>query len=326
MISRTLSIILIVALFIVPSSFFTVREGEQALITQFGKIIGEPISKAGLYWKMPMVQDVRYFEKRILSWDGEPNQIPTKDKKYIVVDTTARWRIEDVVKFAQTVQTENGAQTRLDGMLDGVTRDIISGHNLVEAVRNTNKILDRIESRDQRIKEAKDAVEVLEIEEQITGEIERIAVGREQISESIIQRARPELKSLGIELIDVQLRRIAYESGVESKVFSRMISERQRIAEKIRSIGKGEEAKISGKLNRDLKEIESSAYRKSEEVRGKADAEAIIIYANAVQGQPEYFNFVRTLEAYKKVLPGRAEMLLSTNSEFLKLLGEGKRQ
>ncbi len=309
---------------VLSASCFVVREGEQALITQFGRIVGEPISSAGLKWKMPFVQDVRYFEKRILTWDGDPNQIPTKDKKYIVIDTTARWQIEDVVKFAETVQTEEGARPRLDGILDGVTRDIISRNNLVEAVRNTNSILDKIHARQQLLKETKDSMEVLELEEQITGEIEPITLGREKLSEAIIQRARPELQSLGIKLIDVQLRRIAYEASVESKVFSRMISERQRIAEKIRSIGKGEDAKIRGKLDRDLKEIESTAYRKSEEIRGKADAEAITIYAASIQQQPEYYKFVRTLDAYKKSLSGRADILLTTDNDFLKVLNEGK--
>lgn len=309
---------------VASSSFFVVREGEQALITQFGRIVGKPIVDAGLKWKLPLIQDVRYFEKRILTWDGDPNQIPTKDKKYIVIDTTARWKIDDVVKFAETVQTEEGARPRLDGILDGVTRDIISRNNLVEAVRNTNSILDKIHARQQLLKETKDSMEVLELEEQITGEIEPITAGREKLSEAIIERARPELISLGIKLIDVQLRRIAYESSVESKVFSRMISERQRIAEKIRSIGKGEDAKIRGKLDRDLKEIESNAYRKSEEIRGKADAEAITIYAGAIQQQPEYYKFVRTLDAYKRSLSGKAELLLTTDNDFLKVLAEGK--
>ena len=312
------------AVVVVLNSFFVVREGEQVLITQFGQIIGDPITQAGLYWKTPMVQDARYFEKRILTWDGDPNQIPTKDKKYIVVDATARWRIGDVVKYAETVQTEDGARSRLDGILDGVTRDIISRNNLVEAVRNSNSILEKIQARKQQLHQSTDPLEVLELEEQVTGEIEPITVGREKLSEEIIVRARPELQSLGIELIDVQLRRIAYESSVESKVFSRMISERQRIAEKIRSIGMGEDAKIKGRLERDLKEIESTAYRKSEETRGKADAEAITIYASAIQQQPEYYKFVRTLDAYKRALSNKADLLLTTDNEFLKVLERGK--
>lgn len=308
------------------TSAFVITEGEQALITQFGKIVGKPIAQAGLYWKVPFIQDVRRFDKRILSWDGDPNQIPTKDKKYIIVDTTARWRIVDPVLFAQTVQNEAGVRARLDGILDGVTRDIISRHNLVEAVRNTNTILDRVQAKQQiadktsPIEGTEETKELLEVEEEISGEIEAIQVGRERLSAAIHERARTELTSLGIDLIDVQLRRIAYEASVENKVFSRMISERQRIAEKIRSLGKAEEARIKGKMNRDLKEIESNAYRKSEEIRGRADAEAMTIYAEALGKNPEYYTFLRTLEAYKKSLAGKGEMILSTDSELLKLL------
>ena len=320
-----LAVLALVTFIIVNTAAFIVTEAEQALITQFGKIVGQPINKAGLYWKIPFIQDVRYFDKRILSWDGDPNQIPTKDKKYILVDTTARWRIVDPVRYAQTVNDERGARDRLNGILDGVTRDVISRHNLVEAVRNTNMILERIKSREQRAEQGQlDETEILEVEEEISGEIEPISVGRERLSDSILERARAEIVSLGIELIDVQLRRIAYESSVEQKVFIRMISERQRIAEKIRSIGKGEEAKIRGKLNLDLKEIESDAYRRSEEIRGKAEAESIAIYAGSLSKNPEYYRFQRTLEAYRNSMIGKSDMVISTDSDFLNLLKKQK--
>ena len=322
---RILAIAIFVIAVLAGSSLFVVREGQQALITQFGRIVGEPRTQAGLYFKLPFIQEARYFEKRIISWDGDPNQIPTKDQKFILVDTTARWRIADVVRFAQTVQNEDGVRTRLDGILDGVTRDVISRSNLVEAVRNTNTILDRVKAREAGRAKALSKVDVkeggiLEIEEQITGEIEPISLGREKLSDGILERARTELSSLGIDLIDVQLRSIAYESSVETKVFSRMISERQRIAEELRSIGKAEEARIAGKMNRDLKEIESEAYRKSEEIRGQADAEATAIYAKALGQAPEYYSFLRTLEAYKKSLAGKGELILSTEADFLELL------
>jgi membrane protease subunit HflC len=306
---------LIVLLLTFNGTVFTLSEGQQALITQFGQIQGAPITAAGLHFKRPFINDVRYFDKRILSWDGDPEQIPTKDKKYIWVDTTARWKIKDLVKFAETVQNENGARARLDGILDGVTRDTISNHNLVEAVRNSNGIFEQIE---QRRSEAAAGNAV--VEEEITGEIERINKGREQLSRLIIERARRELEAFGIELIDVQLRRIAYEKSVEDKVYERMISERNRVAEKIRSIGKGEDAKIRGKLNRDLKEIESLAYRKSQEKRGEAEGKAIGIMAEAVKVDPDYFEFTRTLEAYKKALEGKGHFILSTDSDFLSLL------
>jgi len=321
-----LLVLLVLAGFAIFNSVFVIREGEQALITQFGKIVGKPISEAGLHWKVPLIQDVRIFDKRILSWDGDPNQIPTKDKKYILVDTTARWRIIDPVLFAQTVQNEAGVRARLDGILDGVTRDIVSRHNLVEAVRNTNTILDRVNAKQEQSKvAAPDQVgesdpPLLEVEEEISGEIEAIQVGRERLSDAIHERARTELTSLGVDLIDVQFRRIAYETSVEGKVFSRMISERQRIAEKIRSLGKAEEARIKGKMNRDLREIESNAYRKSEEIRGRADAEAMTIYADSLGRDPEYYSFLRTLEAYKKSLADKSELIISTNSEFLSFL------
>jgi len=304
-------------------SAYTLPEGRQALIIQFGRVMGKPVTRAGLHWKVPFIQEVRYFDKRILEWDGDPNQIPTKDKKFIWVDTTARWRINDAMKFAETVRTENAAQTRLDSILDGATRDVISNHNLVEAVRNTNTLLDQIRKRKQQaekiVGEPKETVDA-ELEEEITGELEAISVGRERLSSMIHARAKEKLGDLGIELIDVQLRRIAYEKSVEEKVYERMISERKRIAEKIRSMGKGEQAKIQGKLNRDLKEIESTAYRKSQEIKGRAEAEAISIYARSVGQDSGFFEFTRTLDAYKKTLKAKGSFIMSTDSDFLRLM------
>ena len=312
----------ILALIVMNACYFTLDEGRQALITKFGQIQGEPVTKAGLHFKLPIINDVRYFDKRILTWDGDQEQIPTKDKKYIWVDSTARWKISNLRKFAETVQSENGARDRLDGILDGVTRDTISDNNLVEAVRNTNGIFEQIAARKLEVQKRKDEqTDVTEaVEEEITGEIERITRGREQLSNLIIERARKELEPFGIELIDVQLRRIAYEKSVEDKVYERMISERNRIAEKIRSIGKGEQAKITGTLNRDLKEIESIAYRKSQEIRGGAEAKTIVIYAEAIKQDPEYYAFSRTLEAYKNSVSERGRLYLSTDSDFLKYI------
>jgi membrane protease subunit HflC len=324
----------VLLLIVVNGSYFIVPEGVQALITQFGQIQGEPISKAGLHFKVPFIHDVRYFDKRILSWDGDQEQIPTKDKKYIWVDTTARWRIKDLRKFAETAQSEAGARDRLDGILDGVSRDIISSHNLVEAVRNSNQIFETIASRKAALEKAAadneaaeaSGVEVLAAaveEEEVTGEIEKIAKGREQLSKLIVERAARELEPFGIELIDVQLRRISYEASVEAKVYERMISERNRIAEKIRSIGKGEEAKITGTLNRDLKEIESEAYRKSQEIKGVAEGKSTAIYTAAMKEDPEYYELRRTLEAYRRALKENGHYILSTDSDFLKFLEKG---
>lgn len=312
----------LLAVIVVYSASYRVREEHQALIVQFGRIVSEPITVSGLHWKLPFIQDVRFYEKRLLTWDGDPEQIPTKDKKYILVDTTARWKIADAVKYAQVVINEYGAQNKLNGIIDGITRDTISSHNLVESVRNDNQILEeRVRQSAEQKQREEDGEE--NIDEEIMGEIEAIEVGREELSRIIIKRAQEELKVFGIELVDVQLRRIAYVESVQEKVYQRMISERLRIAEKIKSIGKGESAKITGKINKDLKAIESDAMRRSEIIMGKAEAQAIDIYARQLGQDPEFYEFSRTLEAYKKTLTKRSNLLLSSDSKFLKLFREG---
>ena len=308
------------------SAAFTIEEGRQAVITQFGKPL-RTVTDAGLHWKAPFIHEVRLLDLRILNWDGYPNQIPTKDKKYIKVDTTARWRIQDPLKFIQTVQNERGARSRLDAILDGITRDVISGHNLVEAVRNSNKVFElvaeRRNARKQKDQES-DEVQVDMGEDELTGDVEPVEVGREKLSSMIVDGARKELAPLGIELIDVQIRRIAYEQNVQSKVYSRMISERQSIAEKIRSIGKGEQAKIKGKADKDLKQIESEAYRTIQKIKGEAEAKATAIYAKSLGQDPKFYAFVRRLEAYERSLPSETRLLLSTKSKFFDVLQEGK--
>lgn len=317
--SPLLIIFLFVGLLVFNSGYYTLTEGKQAIVTQFGKPVGEPITEAGLHFKVPMLQEVRYVDKRILSWDGDPNQIPTKDKKYIRVDTTARWKIVDALKFIQTVQNEDGAKARLDTILDGHTRDVISNHNIVEAVRNSNQILDSIEEKKKLIKSQKEQGLPV-VEEEITGDIEEIYIGREKLSEMIAKKADKELSSLGVQLIDVQLRRISYEQSVEVKVYERMISERQRIAQKIRSIGKGEKAEIEGRLSRDLNAIESEAYKTSEIIKGKAEAKATAIYASSLKRAPEFYSFLKSMEVYKNSLKSDTQLILSSDSEFLKFL------
>jgi membrane protease subunit HflC len=314
-----LSFIIVLAFFGFYSSAYIVTEGRQAIITQFGKPVGTPITEAGLHFKNPFTQKVRYVDKRILSWDGYPNQIPTKDKKYISVDTTARWKIIDALKFIQSVQNEQKAKARLDSILDANTRDVISKNNLVEAVRNTNQIVEHIKQIKADQKKKKDDLEEI-IEEEITGEIESVNVGREQLSKLIAQKSDKELKEFGIQIIDVQLRRISYEKSVEQKVYERMISERQRIAEKIRSIGKGEKAKIEGRLSRDLQNIQSEAYKKTQLIKGKAEAKSIKIYARAMGRDPKFYDFIRSMEAYKSAINQDTELILSNDSEFLKFL------
>lgn len=303
--------------FLFNSSLYVLNEHQQAIITQFGKPIGRPITNAGLHFKLPIVQIVRYVDKRILTWDGDPNQITSKDKKFIGVDTTARWKIIDALKFIQTVQNERGARSRLDAVLDAKTRETISSHNLVEAVRNTNSIFQELDTRKQN------AAEQTDVEEEIVGEIERIEVGREQISQIIAGKASSELRNLGIELVDVQLRRISYEKSVEQKVYERMISERKRIAEKIRSIGQGEKAKIEGRLSQDLQLIESLAYRTAQEIKGEAEAEATAIYARSFRKGPRFYEFLKTMEAYKAAFGekgSKARFILSSDANFLKYL------
>ena len=308
---KHLVIIAVLAIVVlVKASFYTVTEGKQVIITQFGKPV-KAVTDAGLNFKKPFVHEIRYVDKRILSWDGYPNQIPTKDKKYISVDTTARWKIVDALKFIQTVQNERGAKARLDAILDASTRDVISNHKLVEAVRNSNQIIKMVEEK----RKNRDATSM---EEEISGEIEKVLVGREQLSQKIAKLADSELNAFGIELIDVQLRRISYEKSVEAKVYERMVSERQRIAQKIRSIGQGEKAKIEGRLNEDLKVIESGAYRDSRVLQGKADAKALAIYASTLRKDPKFYEFIRSMEAYEKSLKGKTKFLISTESEFFK--------
>lgn len=332
---KSVSIIVVMLLAItLYNAIYFLPEGTQAVVTQFGEIKGEPVKEAGIKFKVPFLQDVRLFDKRILNWDGDREQIPTKDKKYIWVDTTARWRIIDPIKFTQTLRDERQARTTLDSILDGVTRDTISNNRLVEAVRNSNAIIEKIKASQEAIEAAtkqreQNADETatiydIEAEEEITGDVPEIAIGREKLSEMIIKRARNELNSFGIELIDVQLRSIAYEESVQKKVFDRMISERKKIAEKIRSIGQGEHQKIKGKLNQDLKKIESIAYKKSQEIKGEAEAQAIKIYADAFGSDPDFYEFSKKLEAYNLTLAKKGQLIISTDSEFIKLFNTGK--
>lgn len=316
-----LPVLFLAVVLIGGNTFFIVGEGRQAIITQFGKPIGEPVTEAGLHMKIPFVQDARFVDKRILSWDGHPNQVPTKDKKYIQVDTTARWKIVDALRFIQTVESERAAKARLDAILDSATRDVISNHNLVEAVRLSNDILEIVERRRRQAErgDLEDDVAIeYEIVEDTTGDIERVEVGREELSAMIVEAASDSLTEFGIELVDVQLRRIAYEESVERNVYQRMISERERIAEKIRSMGQAERARIDGRRERDLRRIQSEAYRRSQEIRGGGEAEAARIYAEAMGRDPEFFNFLRSMEAYRKSIGAQSKMILSSDSEFLK--------
>jgi len=300
-------VVAILALVTLASSMYVVNEWEQVVVTQFGSPVGEPKREAGLYFKFPFVQDANGFDKRILIWDGKKNEITTADKRFIWVDTTARWRIDDPLKFLQTVRTERGAQGRLDGILDSATRDVISSHNLIEVVRLSNRVLS------------------LEPEEEDVGLLtdrarERTENGRDELVGKILQRASELAPRYGIELVDVRIKRINYVEQVQRAVYSRMISERQRIAERYRSIGEGKKAEIEGRRERDEKKITSEAYRKAQEIVAKADAEAAKIFADAYGADPEFYSFYRTLEAYKKIVGENHSLVISPDSPLYRYL------
>ena len=303
-----IAVLVILGIVVLRSMLYTVDETKQVIITQFGRPMGEPIKAAGLHFKTPFIQKANYFEKRILEWDGSPNQIPTRDKRYIWVDTTARWKIVDPLKFLQSVGNETGAHARLDDIIDSATRESISNHILIEAVRNTNRLVERVED----IEEVMGAEEALEM----------IEVGREEITRGILKQAREMVPQYGIELIDVRIRRINYVEAVRQKVYERMISERKRAAEQYRSEGQGKKAEIDGERAKELDLIESEAYRKAEEIKGKADAEAIKIYAEAYSKDPEFYSFLKTLETYKETIDERSTIILSTDADYFRYLTE----
>lgn len=303
-------VIIIGAGLIASGVFYVVHEGEQVVITQFGKPVGQPITNAGLKMKTPFIQEVHSFEKRILEWDGSPDQIPTLDKRFIWLDTTARWRIVDALKYFQALNNEDTAQARLDNIIDAAARDVITSHLLIEAVRNSNRILDLDLSQFEEEQETQGSVEPLE----------RIEIGRENITQKIFQNARDRMPELGIELIEVRIKRINYVDEVRTKVFGRMRSERERIAAKYRSEGEGEAASIMGQKQKELERIESEAYKKAEQLKGDADAEAIRIYAEAHNKDPEFYAFLQTLETYRKTNNENTRLILTTDSDLYKYL------
>ena len=303
-----LGLIIVLGAFVLILSAFVVDEAEQAIITQFGRPVGEPIMTPGVHLKVPFIQAVHFFDKRFLEWDGAPNQIPTKDKRFIWVDTYARWRIHDPLLFYQRVQNERGAHTRLDDILDGQTRNVIANNNLVEVIRTTNRKF-----------EASAEIGGVEDSEAPT----RIEMGRDKMTRLVIEAAAPRLKELGIELLDLRLKRINYVEEVQKKIYERMITERKRIADQFRSEGQGEAAKILGDKERDLKKIQSEAYRTAQEIKGKADAEATAIYASAYNQSPDsraFYRFVKTMDTYKNTLSEKDWLVLSTKGEFFRFL------
>jgi membrane protease subunit HflC len=300
----------LLVLLVLVDAVYVVSETTQVIITQFGEPIGGPINTAGLHLKAPFIQKTNYFEKRWLEWEGFPNQIPTKDKKYIWVETYARWRIHDPLVFYQRVRDERGGHSRLDDIVDGETRNAIAKFDLIEVVRSTNREFELTEES-----------AILELSEMIT----KIEVGREKVAQIILEAASKITPQFGVELRDVRIKRINYVDEVQQKVFDRMIAERKRIASKYRSEGDGKSAEIRGQKEKELKRIQSEAYRKAQEIKGKADAEATGIYAQAYSRDPEFYQFLKTLETYRTSLDSETWLLLSTDNEFLKFLkGPGK--
>jgi membrane protease subunit HflC len=304
------ALVLIVLLF-VSGTVYTIKEGQQVILTQFGKPIGDPKTDAGLHFKLPFIVKVNVIEKRILAWDGKSVAMPTRDKTYIQVDTFARWRIEKPLLYFETLRDERSALSRLDDILGSVTRNAVAKHDLLEVVRSTK---DRKPERTDLLIE-KEAV------------FEPIKIGRREIEKNLKEIAKDKLEDIGIELLDLRFKRINYNKSVERQIYEQMISERQKIAERFRSEGAGEAARTMGKMEREVKRIESEAYLKIQSILGEADAESTRIYAEAYGGTPEresFYEFVKTLEAYDKILDENTTVILSTDSELFKLLKGSK--
>ena len=303
--ATTIQIIVLLAIvLLLDQATYTVSETEQVIITQFGEPVGDPVTSPGLHFKVPFIQRTNVFDNRFLEWDGNPNQVPTRDRRFILVDTYARWRITDPLLFFQRLRDERGAQSRLDDILDGETRNAVAQHNLIELVRSTNR-----NAADVQIESEEEAV-ILEPLEQ----------GRQEITREILQTAAERTADLGIELLDLRLKRINYVAEVQQDVFARMIAERQRVAEEFRSEGQGEAARIDGERERELAQIQSEAYRIAEELRGKADATATAVYAEAYNRDADFYAFTKSMETYEQTMDGETVFILDTDSELLRFL------
>ena len=301
----------LIALLAVSGAAYVVYETEQAILTQFGKPVGDPVTEPGLHFKIPIIRKVHRFDRRFLEWDGKANELPTKDKTFIWADTYARWRITDPLLFFQRLQNERGAQSRLDDILNGETRNAIANHELVELVRTSN----RTPELDESVAEGSD-------------ELAPIQNGREAIRREILAAAQTRTQDLGIEILDVQFKRINYVEEVQEKVYDRMIAERRRIADRFRSEGEGESARIRGELERDLNEIESEAFKTAEEIKGRADAEATAIYAAAYDRSADsrrFYEFLKSMETLEQTASSETTVLLSTESELFRFLKDSGR-
>jgi len=299
-----------IAAYLLMSSIYTVSEVEQMIITQFGKPVGQPVTSAGLKVKVPFIQEVNPIDKRVLEWDGNPSDMPTKDKLYISVDLFARWRITDPLQYFLRLRDERSAQSRLDDILGSETRNAVAKHELIEIIRTTK---DRVPLRDALLTEA----------ERDMGSLVPIQKGRKQVEQEIFAAAAEKVQVFGIELLDIRFKRINYNESVRPKIYDRMISERRQIAERFLSEGNGEAARIRGNRVRDLNKIQSEAYRQVEEIRGVADAKATEIYARAYNQSPEavaFYEFTRTMQSYKSIIAENTTLVLSTDSDLFKFL------
>lgn len=302
-------VILIIALLVfltVRNSVFAVDQAEQAILVQFGEPIGTVVTEPGLHWKIPFIQDVRRFDKRVLPWDGDVSQVPTLGREFVLVDTTARWRIADPLQFLRSVRDEQGARTRLDDIIDSVVRDIISGTSLEEIVRSKDWKID-LKNLDEEVAARQDVA------------LDKPKKGRELLEQEMRTAASKLMPELGIELVDVRIRRINYIDSVSAQVETRMISERQSIAERFRAEGQGRSSEILGEMSRELRTISSEAGRRAAEIRGKADAEATKIYGEAFGEDPEFYAFFRTLESYFTMGPNTT-LMLGSDSEYYRYL------
>ena len=300
----TFIVVGLVLLLLLGTSLYTVTEVNQAIITRFGQPVGDPVIEPGLHIKLPFIDTANMFEKRFLEWDGFPNQVPTRDRRFIFVDTYARWRITDPLLFFQRVTNEQGAQARLDDILDGETRNAVARHDLIEIVRTSNR-------------EPVNTTTGVQEEPEV---LEPIITGREQITQEILTAASSAVGEYGIELLDLKFKRINYVPEVQQDVFARMIAERNRIAEEFRSEGQGESARIQGERERDLAQIQSEAFRNAEELRGTADAEATNIYAAAYGADASFYAFTKSLETYERTMDPSTVFILGTDSELLRFL------
>jgi membrane protease subunit HflC len=323
--------VFVVFLFFI-SGAYTVGEQEQVIITQFGKPVGSPINsdplknESGLHFKMPFVQDVNRFEKRTLEWDGPATPMPTRDKLTIVVDAFARWRISDPLKYLQSLRDERSALSRLDDTVGNAIRSVVAQHDLVEVIRTdkTRKVRSQSAAIVRETTPVTPSVLPAPVPVvAVPGTLPKIQHGREALEKQVLDQASPAVERWGIKLLDVQFKRINYNTSVSEKIHERMISERMQIAESFRSDGAGEAAKIQGEREKELQQIESEAYRKVQELRGAADAQATEIYAKAYSTSSlagEFYGFLKTLESYKTTLSTDTTLILTTNSDFFKYL------